>query len=74
MTVARTEFKSERHAALDAVYPPDKRYCACKQGRRQDCRCAYREDEPPVWLVRLVVYGSLAACAAGVYFGLITTP
>jgi hypothetical protein len=71
----RENYRSDRHAALDAVYPPDKRYCACKQGRRQDCRCAYREDEPMPWSrIRfglLIAFLSYFACF---YFGIFPTP
>lgn len=55
-------FKSDRHAALDSVYP-GKRYCACKQGRAADCQCAYREEPARlnVWLVIIILATALAA-------------
>jgi hypothetical protein len=59
----RSDFRSDRHAALDAVYPPDKRYCACKQGRRQDCRCAYREDDLRPQVVAVIIVIALISLA-----------
>lgn len=65
----REDYKSDRHAALDAVYPADKRYCACKQGRYGECDC---DPEPvgklwvPFWLAVAAVAGAVALFAAGV--------
>jgi hypothetical protein len=44
--------KSERHHALNVKYPPDTRYCRCKQGRCGNCTCEdYPPDPAPKWWV-----------------------
>lgn len=68
--MTRTDFKSDRHAALDAVYPSDKRYCACGQGRQGECYCA--DEKPsklwvPFWFAVAIVAGMLALTVAGVF-------
>lgn len=63
--------KYERHHALNVNYPPDTRYCRCKQGRQGNCACE-REPQPehrlwvPFWFAVALACGALALSVAGV--------
>lgn len=62
--MSREEFRSERHFRLDADYPPERTYCACKQGRAGQCSCAVETRESRWWVPICFAVAVLAGLGA----------